>query len=141
MWLNCLLDHDKASHSFKDSRVRGEYGIISGLIFVNWAAVLLNGKVLVDVHADPNFLVAYGNQNMSRVSRQRSVRVEPGWLYKGGDQGFSASSERSESADEDILIFFFLLDLATRVQTWSSLLDVAMIPNQIEMDSSTVNNL
>ncbi|KAH0984916.1 hypothetical protein GBA52_012093 [Prunus armeniaca] len=54
--------------------------------------------------------------DMSRVSRQRSVRVEPGWLYKGGDQGFSASSERSESANEDILIFFFLLDLATRVQ-------------------------
>ncbi|KAL6288294.1 hypothetical protein ACE6H2_012684 [Prunus campanulata] len=28
------------------SRVHGEYGIISGLIFVNWAAVLFNGKLL-----------------------------------------------------------------------------------------------
>lgn len=50
------------------------------------------------------------------VVRQRSMRVEAGWLFKGGDQGLNASSEQSESANEDILIFFFQLDLATRVQ-------------------------
>ena len=49
-------------------------------------------------------------------SKQRSWRVEAGWLFKGGDQGLNASSERSESANEDILMFFFQLDLATRVQ-------------------------
>lgn len=48
--------------------------------------------------------------------RRRDVRVEAGWLFKGGDRGLEASSERSESANEDILIFFFQLDLATRVQ-------------------------
>ncbi|PON40199.1 Hemimethylated DNA-binding domain containing protein [Trema orientale] len=49
--------------------------------------------------------------------RRRDTRVEAGWLFKGGgDQGLDASSERSESANEDILIFFFQLDLATRVQ-------------------------
>uniref|UniRef100_A0A2N9J3T0 Hemimethylated DNA-binding domain-containing protein n=1 Tax=Fagus sylvatica TaxID=28930 RepID=A0A2N9J3T0_FAGSY len=50
------------------------------------------------------------------ILRQRNLRVEAGWLFKGGGQGLEASSERSESANEDILIFFFQLDLATRVQ-------------------------
>lgn len=54
-----------------------------------------------------------GNPTMLR---RRDVRVEAGWLFKGGDRGLEASSERSESANEDILIFFFQLDLATRVQ-------------------------
>ncbi|XP_061991955.1 clp protease adapter protein ClpF, chloroplastic [Rosa rugosa] len=54
-----------------------------------------------------------GNPHMLR---QRNVRVEAGWLFKGGDRGSDAISERSESANEDILIFFFQLDLATRVQ-------------------------
>lgn len=49
--------------------------------------------------------------------RQRNLRANAGWLFKGGsDQGLDASSERSESANEDILFFFFQLDLATRVQ-------------------------
>lgn len=48
----------------------------------------------------------------------RCLRVEAGWLFKGvGDKGgFDATSERSDAANEDILIFFFQLDLATRVQ-------------------------
>lgn len=53
--------------------------------------------------------------------KQRNVRVEAGWLFKRGDQGLNASSEQSEAANEDILIFFFQLDLATRVQVrWDS---------------------
>ncbi|KAJ4829754.1 hypothetical protein Tsubulata_051584, partial [Turnera subulata] len=49
---------------------------------------------------------------------QRNVKVEAGWLFnkRGRQQGWDASSERSETANEDILIFFFQLDLATRVQ-------------------------
>ncbi|KAK9739982.1 hypothetical protein RND81_03G002100 [Saponaria officinalis] len=49
---------------------------------------------------------------------QRCVKVEAGWLFKGGgaDKGLEASIEFSESANEDILVFFFQLDLATRVQ-------------------------
>ncbi|KAI7726102.1 hypothetical protein M8C21_031232 [Ambrosia artemisiifolia] len=49
---------------------------------------------------------------------QGSTRVEAGWFFRGGggDQSSDASSERSESANEDILIFFYQLDLATRVQ-------------------------
>ncbi|GLT47536.1 hypothetical protein SLA2020_212260 [Shorea laevis] len=43
-------------------------------------------------------------------------RVEAGWPFQGGEQELEASSERSESANEDILIFFFQLDLATQVQ-------------------------
>uniref|UniRef100_A0A2P2KUY7 DNA binding protein n=1 Tax=Rhizophora mucronata TaxID=61149 RepID=A0A2P2KUY7_RHIMU len=47
----------------------------------------------------------------------KSLRVQAGWLFnKGGEQGSGASAESSESANEDILIFFFQLDLATRVQ-------------------------
>lgn len=53
--------------------------------------------------------------------KQRNMRVEAGWLFKRGDQGLNASSEQSETANEDILIFFFQLDLATRVQVrWDS---------------------
>ncbi|ONI30927.1 hypothetical protein PRUPE_1G282000 [Prunus persica] len=58
-------------------------------------------------------LVLRGNPNMLK---QRNVRVEAGWLFKRGDQGLNARSEQSEAANEDILIFFFQLDLATRVQ-------------------------
>ncbi|KAJ7943391.1 F-box only protein 21 [Quillaja saponaria] len=50
------------------------------------------------------------------ILRHNRLRVEAGWMFRGGDQGLDASSERSESANEDILIFFFQLDLATRVQ-------------------------
>lgn len=50
------------------------------------------------------------------IPRHRYMRVEAGWLFKGGEQGLDASVERSDNANEDILIFFFQLDLATRVQ-------------------------
>lgn len=58
-------------------------------------------------------LSALGNLNVQRESK---YKVRAGWLFKGGDKGLDASSERSESANEDLLIFFFQLDLATRVQ-------------------------
>ncbi|KAH0671667.1 hypothetical protein KY285_025287 [Solanum tuberosum] len=48
--------------------------------------------------------------------KPRNLRVQAGWLFKGGDQSSEASIERSENANEDILMFFFQLDLATRVQ-------------------------
>lgn len=48
--------------------------------------------------------------------RQRDFRAGAGWLFRGENKGSNARSERSESANEDILIFFFQLDLATRVQ-------------------------
>lgn len=51
--------------------------------------------------------------------RGRGLKVRAGWLFNGSDKGMDASSERSESANEDILIFFFQLDLATRVQVLS----------------------
>jgi len=51
------------------------------------------------------------------VLRQRSsFKVEAGWMFRGGEQELDASVEQSESANEDILMFFFQLDLATRVQ-------------------------
>ncbi|XP_058777366.1 clp protease adapter protein ClpF, chloroplastic-like [Vicia villosa] len=55
------------------------------------------------------------------VSRGRSdFKVEAGWMFRGGggggEQGLDASVEQSESANEDVLMFFFQLDLATRVQ-------------------------
>ncbi|KAK4263537.1 hypothetical protein QN277_028932 [Acacia crassicarpa] len=50
------------------------------------------------------------------TSRRSGFRVEAGWMFNGGEQDLGASVERSESANENILIFFFQLDLATRVQ-------------------------
>lgn len=52
----------------------------------------------------------------SDLSRDRNLRVEAGWNFRGRDQGSDARSELSESANEDLLIFFFQLDLATQVQ-------------------------
>ncbi|RWR95642.1 UVR domain-containing protein [Cinnamomum micranthum f. kanehirae] len=49
-------------------------------------------------------------------SRGRVWKVRAGWLFNGSEKGKNASSEHSESANEDILLFFFQLDLATRVQ-------------------------
>lgn len=56
------------------------------------------------------------------VSRQSGFKAEAAWMFRGGEQGLDASSEQSESANEDILMFFFQLDLATRVQVWLLLL-------------------
>ncbi|KAL8138135.1 hypothetical protein V2J09_004136 [Rumex salicifolius] len=47
---------------------------------------------------------------------RNNVRVRAGWLFSGGNKGLDPTSERSESANEDILVFFLQLDLATRAQ-------------------------
>ncbi|KZV48330.1 hypothetical protein F511_29247 [Dorcoceras hygrometricum] len=65
-------------------------------------------------------LCSYGGRasylGVFEISRPGSWRVGAGWLFKGGDKGsnLDASCEQSESANEDILMFFFELDLATR---------------------------
>lgn len=56
------------------------------------------------------------------LTRHSGFRAEAAWMFRGGEQGLDASSEHSESANEDILMFFFQLDLATRVQVWLLLL-------------------
>lgn len=68
-------------------------------------------------------LCAYGQRVDSfagpcKISRRSGLRVQAGWLFKGNDKGseLDASCEHSERANEDILMFFFELDLATRVQ-------------------------
>ncbi|XVF03249.1 hypothetical protein REPUB_Repub04eG0245000 [Reevesia pubescens] len=48
-----------------------------------------------------------GNPNLLS---KRNLRVKARWPLKGDDQELGASSERSETANEDILIFFFKLD-------------------------------
>lgn len=50
--------------------------------------------------------------------RQRSLKAEAGWFGRESRDGkkMGAISERSETTNEDILIFFFQLDLATRAQ-------------------------
>ncbi|XP_047957319.1 clp protease adapter protein ClpF, chloroplastic-like isoform X1 [Salvia hispanica] len=65
----------------------------------------------------------YGGRGASfagplKLSRRSGLRVQAGWLFRGNDKGseLDASCEHSERANEDILMFFFELDLATRVQ-------------------------
>ncbi|XP_057546200.1 clp protease adapter protein ClpF, chloroplastic [Amaranthus tricolor] len=77
---------------------------------------LLNG-------AERHCLWNHGVQNLflrgqPYILKQKGMRVEAGWFFKGSgsDKRLDASIEHSESANEDILIFFFQLDLATRVQ-------------------------
>ncbi|KAL1289782.1 clp protease adapter protein ClpF, chloroplastic [Arachis hypogaea] len=73
----------------------------------------VNGRYCVWNHCVQSlFLVGYP----CYVLRYRDFKAEAGWLFGRGEQGLDASSEHSESANEDILLFFFQLDLATRVQ-------------------------
>lgn len=69
------------------------------------------------------FLCSFGGRiasfaGLCSISLPRRLRVQAGWLFKGNDRGSEsdASCEHSESVNEDILMFFFELDLATRVQ-------------------------
>lgn len=52
----------------------------------------------------------------SNIPRKRSLRVEAGWLFQRGDKNSDASSEHSDNANEDLLIFFYQLELTTGVQ-------------------------
>lgn len=58
----------------------------------------------------------HSQSSLDDVNKQRDLRVQAGWLFKGNDQESGASIERSDSAMEDIMIFFYQLDLGTRVQ-------------------------
>lgn len=71
-----------------------------------------SGRHLVWNHSVQSFfLIGY-----PYVSRHSGFKAEAAWMFRGGEQGLDSSSEHSESANEDILMFFFQLDLATRVQ-------------------------
>lgn len=52
----------------------------------------------------------------SHGSRRATLEVRATWLFNQSRGDMDANSERSESANEDILIFFFQLDLQTRIQ-------------------------
>ena len=49
------------------------------------------------------------------------VRTNARWLFGGDGRSNDARLERSESANEDILIFYFQMDLQTRIQVSSCL--------------------
>ncbi|KAJ1698312.1 hypothetical protein LUZ63_006824 [Rhynchospora breviuscula] len=54
----------------------------------------------------------------NNLEKKGDLSVRAAWRFFGGRNGKStkASIERSEAANEDILLFFFQLDLGTRVQ-------------------------
>ncbi|KAJ4754615.1 uvrB/uvrC motif-containing protein [Rhynchospora pubera] len=54
----------------------------------------------------------------NNLEKKGDLSVRAAWRFFGGKNGKSteASIERSEAANEDILLFFFQLDLGTRVQ-------------------------
>ncbi|ONK64799.1 uncharacterized protein A4U43_C07F30070 [Asparagus officinalis] len=60
------------------------------------------------------------SRSHSKKWRRRSSTMSASWLFSGGGGGggneTEAGLERSEAANEDVLMFFFQLDLATRVQ-------------------------
>ncbi|XP_073005689.1 clp protease adapter protein ClpF, chloroplastic [Typha latifolia] len=63
----------------------------------------------------PQSLLKLYARNDSRTRRIGS-RVKATWLFGGDGKDINANIERSEAANEDILIFFFQLDLETRIQ-------------------------
>ena len=52
----------------------------------------------------------------SRKLNRKSLNVKATWLFNQRKGEMDASSERSENVNEDILMFFFQLDLQTRIQ-------------------------
>ncbi|KAF8766236.1 hypothetical protein HU200_007743 [Digitaria exilis] len=48
--------------------------------------------------------------------RMKAMRTNARWLFGGDGRSSDARLERSESANEDILIFYFQMDLQTRIQ-------------------------
>jgi hypothetical protein len=50
-----------------------------------------------------------------------AVKTNARWLFGGDGRSNDARLERSESANEDILIFYFQMDLQTRIQVSSCL--------------------
>nr|GEW83986.1 Clp protease adapter protein ClpF, chloroplastic [Tanacetum cinerariifolium] len=72
--------------------------------------------------SEKRFLSHQSVQNVSfgsppDVPVQRDTWVEAGWLFRGGgEQSSKANLKLSESANEDILIIYYQLDFATRVQ-------------------------
>lgn len=52
----------------------------------------------------------------STRTKRMGSRVKATWLFKGNGKKMDANIERSEAANEDILIFFFQLDMETRIQ-------------------------
>uniref|UniRef100_A0A1J3JRX4 F-box only protein 21 n=1 Tax=Noccaea caerulescens TaxID=107243 RepID=A0A1J3JRX4_NOCCA len=94
-------------------------------VYSSWRNRLNSGKssgLISDRCVSCQFLRRSSSSSSSLSShwkplKQRNLlKVEARWPFQESDQGLDASSERSESANEDILIFFFQLDLATRVQ-------------------------
>ncbi|KAK4261038.1 hypothetical protein QN277_004090 [Acacia crassicarpa] len=51
-----------------------------------------------------------------RTSRFSGLKVQAGWFFRGREQEFEASVERSEMAHNDVAILLFQLSMATRVQ-------------------------
>ncbi|XP_051122108.1 clp protease adapter protein ClpF, chloroplastic [Andrographis paniculata] len=90
-----------------------------------WRRNLSNGRdaVAVVLGTGRPFLCSYGGRTAyfaghRSIARRRNLRAQFGWLFGGQDRGSKsdASCEHSESVNEDILMFFFELDLGTRVQ-------------------------
>ncbi|XP_010938850.2 clp protease adapter protein ClpF, chloroplastic isoform X2 [Elaeis guineensis] len=52
----------------------------------------------------------------SNRTRRMGSGLKATWLFKGNGKELDPNTERSESANDDILIFFFQLDLETRIQ-------------------------
>ncbi|XP_058070191.1 clp protease adapter protein ClpF, chloroplastic [Magnolia sinica] len=106
----------------------GNYGTVA-----LWRSDL---KLMNKIHLNPGIdrqVLRFFLRSPNRSWRRRS-RVVAAWLFQGSDKGMDANTERSESANEDILIFFFQLDLATRVQ-------VALNMEQYEIAQQLRNKL
>lgn len=115
-----------------------EKKMMQGIVASNWMTPASNGSYGVMEGWKSDLKMVMGKTQLnSGVDRQglrllmptliksrgRGWKVRAGWLFNGSEKGMNASSEHSESANEDILLFFFQLDLATRVQVLSLLLD------------------
>ncbi|KAH7673468.1 YccV-like protein [Dioscorea alata] len=79
---------------------------------------LLNRRYVSSLSEGLDLWRQYGLRLQSaNSSRSKGLgRVRATWLFRGNDKGMDANLERSETANEDILIFFFQLDLETRIQ-------------------------
>lgn len=68
-----------------------------------------------------------------RISRLSGLKVEAGWIFRRGKQESEALIERSEIANDDILIFIFQLNMAIRVQVRLPLLLFKQLKNLVHL--------
>lgn len=105
------------SNSLATYATGGSYG---ALIMVNSDVRILSKNQINSMIPGPSLW----RQDLLRLypaksnSGRLSSRIKATWPFMGNHKGMDVNIEHSEAANEDIVIFFFQLDLETQIQVY-----------------------